>query len=476
MPKPRRPPALNRDHARPRTAPAPASAAVDARLTELVSPAAFALGDEYRRLGLRARILALPVMVAVVLSIVWRQVPAVGEAVRLLDREGLLWVPPGVKVSQQALSLRLRSVPEALFAGLWTTLAPTLAERAAARARPLPPVVARVRTHYPRIWAVDGSTLEAVFKRCGLARPEPKTVLGGTLEAVLDLATKLPVQLWFDPDPVANDLRFRDRIQALAGPGTLLVLDAGYYCFAFFDALTEQGAGFVIRARTLRAETVVRVLHDSPHVRDRIVRLGKYPSNPCRHPVRLVEVQVGGSWRAYLTNVLDPAVLSAADVVDLYARRWRIEEAFLLVKRLLGLSYLWSGAFNGLAMQIWATWLLYAVLVDLTDAVAEALDQPLDALSLEMVYRGLYHFTIAFRARRGPRPRRLPRRPRPARPRHRQTPPTSPRTRPRTLDTCATSLSCDQSPVCPPGRQPTVSRMETPFPPCDDADGCRADT
>jgi hypothetical protein len=398
MPKPRRPPALNRDHARPRTAPAPASAAVDARLTALVSPAAFALGDEYRRLGLRERILALPVMVAVVLSIVWRQVPAVGEAVRLLDREGLLWVPAGVRVSQQALSLRLRSLPESLFAGLWATLTPTLRARAAARARPLPPVVAQVQPHYPRIWAVDGTTLEALFKKVGLLRPEPGTVLGGTVEAVLDLATKLPVQLWLDPDPVANDLRFRARIQALVTPGTLLVLDAGYYAFPFFDALTERGAGFVIRARTLRAETVVRVLHASPHVRDRIVLLGKYRSNPCAHPVRLVEVQIGGSWRPYLTNVLDPQILPAGAVVDLYARRWRIEEAFLLTKRLLGLSYLWSGAYNGIALQVWATWVLYAVLVDLTDAVAAELDQPLDALSVEMVYRGLYHFTVAFQA------------------------------------------------------------------------------
>jgi hypothetical protein len=42
-----------------------------------------------------------------------------------------------------------------------------------------------------------------------------------------------------------------------------------------------------------------------------------------------------------------------------------------------------------------ATWILYAVLVDLTDAVAEALNRPFQALSMEMVYRGLYHFTVA---------------------------------------------------------------------------------
>lgn len=141
---------------------------------------------------------------------------------------------------------------------------------------------------------------------------------------------------------------------------------------------------------------MLRTLHATPQVRDQLVALGPYRSNPCVHPVRRVEVQVGGTWHRYLTNVLDPEVLSAGDVVDLYARRWRIEETFLQTKRLLGLSYLWSGAYNAIAVQVWATWLLYAVLIDLTDAVAEALDQPLDALSIEMVYRGLYHFSVAF--------------------------------------------------------------------------------
>jgi hypothetical protein len=44
-------------------------------------------------------------------------------------------------------------------------------------------------------------------------------------------------------------------------------------------------------------------------------------------------------------------------------------------------------------MQVWATWLLYAVLVDLTDAVAEALNKPFAAISMEMGYRSLYYFT-----------------------------------------------------------------------------------
>ncbi len=97
--------------------------------------------------------------------------------------------------------------------------------------------------------------------------------------------------------------------------------------------------------------------------------------------------------------MLDPAVLPAEYVMAVYWQRWRIEDAFAVVKRLLGLAYFWSGSSNGVQVQVWATWLVYGVLVDLTDAVAAELEKPFQALSLEMVYRGLYHFTQA--AQRG---------------------------------------------------------------------------
>ena len=47
-------------------------------------------------------------------------------------------------------------------------------------------------------------------------------------------------------------------------------------------------------------------------------------------------------------------------------------------------------------VQIWATWVLFAALVDLTDSVAQVIDLPFQAISMEMVFRGLYHFTQAY--------------------------------------------------------------------------------
>jgi hypothetical protein len=395
----RRPPLLNRDHARPRNLPNPSNPEIEDRLTELVSPLTYALVSQYHNLGLRERILNLPVMVAMVLSLIWRQVPSASELVRMVARDALLWTPP-LEVSQKAFSLRLGSLPDSLFKQVLLDLLAKLQERSLARARPQPPVIAKALRHFGHLWIIDGSTLEALFRKVGPLREkagdEGVKVLGGKLFGLLDLASKLPINLWHDPNPARSDISFLEEVKALLSSGTLLLFDLVFYSFDWFDWLTEHQVSFVTRMRTIATYDITQRLVDSERVHDYVIKLGRYRSDRCNHPLRLVEVELKGQWHRYLTNVLDPMVLSTADVLDLYEQRWRIEDAFLLAKRLLGLSYLWTGSANGIALQVWATWLLYAVLVDLSDEVAEQLGQPLQAISFEMVYRGLYHFTQAY--------------------------------------------------------------------------------
>ncbi len=92
---------------------------------------------------------------------------------------------------------------------------------------------------------------------------------------------------------------------------------------------------------------------------------------------------------------MDSKQLSAREICELYRRRWRIEEAFLVTKRLLGLSYLWVGASNGIEIQVYATWIIYAVLVDMSAEISSALKEPIEKISVEMVYRSLYHYSRA---------------------------------------------------------------------------------
>jgi hypothetical protein len=108
------------------------------------------------------------------------------------------------------------------------------------------------------------------------------------------------------------------------------------------------------------------------------------------------------NWYRYLTNVLSPSQLSAQEICELYRRRWQIEEAFLLTKRLLGLAYLWVGHTNGVQIQILATLIFYTVLNELVGEVAIALNQPKEKISVEMVFRSLYY--VAKAVARGEKP------------------------------------------------------------------------
>lgn len=188
---------------------------------------------------------------------------------------------------------------------------------------------------------------------------------------------------------------------AQLGNQPLVIFDLGLVQPKVFDQLTEHGVGFITRLRKgARFRVEVRFQSGGP-VRDSLITLGSAGAQcPTRyrvgHRLRLVEVLFEGQWYPYLTNVLDAQVLSGQDVAKLYRSRWRIEDAFRLVKRLLGLAYFYSGSYNAVALQVWMTWLLYSVVVDLSDEVAEALEQPLQRISLEMVFRGLYHFTQAY--------------------------------------------------------------------------------
>ncbi len=213
------------------------------------------------------------------------------------------------------------------------------------------------------------------------------------MTALLDLCSRLPRRLWSEADAAAHDQRLWPDILAALPATALLAFDLGYTNFGIFAQLTLAHVTFVTRAKSNLSYALVRVLRQSGQAQDALVWSGRGADRP---QVRLISVLYQGTWQRYLTNELEPLCLPPQYAVALYWQRWRIEDGYTVVKRLLGLAYFWVGSTNGVQLHLWATWLLYAVLVDLTDAVAQELDQPFAALSLEMVYRSLYFFTGAY--------------------------------------------------------------------------------
>ena len=333
----------NADHIRNRGVPAPSNEAVNEHLTDLLSPLVYNQHAYYQSLGKRNRILSLPLMVAAVLSMLWCKVPSVAELTRLLNRENLLWAK-AVTVSRQAVSQRFLEFPHSVFERVFKDLLPLLKERWAKRTRPVAPSIAHSLKFYDHIWAVDGSVLEALFRKLDSLKDVPVGQLAGKICTVIELGSQLPVEIWFNEDAKAHDCQFLDDLFNLATQNAskvLLVLDRGFYDFEWWTRLMNHSVAFITLGKSNLSYKVVKTLSESYGLSDEIIEVGTVESGPFQ--LRLISIRKGKGTYRYLTSVVDPHTLPPYVVADLYARRWRIEDAFHLVKRLLGLSYLWTG-------------------------------------------------------------------------------------------------------------------------------------
>ena len=84
---------------------------------------------------------------------------------------------------------------------------------------------------FAEIWIVDGSTLEALFRKLKSLEDVPIGKLAGKIGVVIDLVTRLPVEIWFKNNPNTSEVNFEKDILNLVKTKTLLLLDRGFYHF-----------------------------------------------------------------------------------------------------------------------------------------------------------------------------------------------------------------------------------------------------
>ena len=191
-----------------------------------------------------------------------------------------------------------------------------------------------------------------------------------------------PVDIWFNEQARAFDTNFIPEILQQIKSRTLLLLDRGFYDFQFFADLLAKECHFITRLKSNSKVEVVRWLSDTATVKDRLIHLRTGQNGTSILTLRLVKVRFESQWYSYVTSVLDPQSLPPFVVADLYRRRWRIEEAFNILKRVLNLGYLWTGSVNGSpALRVkgdsWLGWRqnTFTEQVDAGTAIHGALDQ-----------------------------------------------------------------------------------------------------
>lgn len=269
------------------------------------------------------------------------------------------WYQGQVQISKEAVYHRLDRPGPSPMQGFFQAVTQVLLAR-----RPVVPGC-DLAPFAREVVALDESTLDAVARTLPSLREVPpgaKTLLPGKLTGVFDLRRQLFRSITVQETGTQNEKVAARAAIADLPPGSLILSDLGYFSFAWFDHLTESGQYWISKYRAKTSSEEIQVITDHGTTRDAIVWLGKHRADRAKYRVRLIQFEQQGQLRAYLTNVLDPALLSIGEVAALYARRWDIELAYKLAKTHLKLHVLWSAKPQVIAHQVWAV-LLIAQLV-----------------------------------------------------------------------------------------------------------------
>jgi Transposase DDE domain len=291
-----------------------------------------------------------------------------------------------VQISNQAVYERLANHGIDLMQHLFTLVNEHLTPRTiATEDRSLAPFA-------PLVLAMDESVLDTMLRRFPykeeLGHRAPRPLLPpGRIAALFNIRTQQWHRVDVLPDGQANcKVHVRTLLFGLPA-GTLVLFDRGYTCFSFFDELTTAGLRWVTRASKATGYPIVHAFVHRDDLFDGLVRVGRYRSDHAGYTVRLVRFRCHGQWHSYLTNVLDPLQLSAADVIRLYARRWDIELAFRVLQEHLQLHTHWSQDWPVLALQVWASLIVAQVYHALQVAVAAEADCEVFDVSLALLVR-----------------------------------------------------------------------------------------
>ena len=95
------------------------------------------------------------------------------------------------------------------------------------------------------------------------------------MTALLDLASRLPRQVWYEEDAQAHDQHGWPQLLAALPAGSLVIFDLGYTNFKVFAQLTAAQVTWLTRAKSNLVYAVVRDLQRTAAVHESLVWIGQ---------------------------------------------------------------------------------------------------------------------------------------------------------------------------------------------------------
>jgi hypothetical protein len=190
-------------------------------------------------------------------------------------------------------------------------------------------------------------------------------MLPGCVIAFYDLFRGFPRVLGFDPDAArAGMTRVLEALPQIPRE-TLLLGDRLYASVKLFEDFGHRGLfglcrlSHRLKLRKLKRLSQVKV--DGGLLEDWTVEVGSGATAP-KQTLRYIRFKRGRVVYELLTNVLDPRKLPATTAIKLYPRRWDIERMFYDLKAVLGLHRFYAANPNAVAMQVFASAMVYVAL------------------------------------------------------------------------------------------------------------------
>ena len=314
---------------------------------------------------------------------------------RLLAAGGW-WKQPNYDIEDQAVYKRLEQEGWKPLAHLFERVSLVLAQWLQSALQAYHQRHATLAAFASEVVALDEMHLDQVSRRLPILRHLKKgdaQLLPGKLVALFDVR----LQQWRAIDYIAqakqNGMQEARALLSSVNQGALVLADLGYFCFRWFDELTELGYSWISRVKENTSVVVLHTYYEVGETFDRLVWLGAWNIKG-KYAVRQVQFRQGGELRQYFTNVCDPTVLPLVEIARLYARRWDIELAFLTLKRELGLHLIWSSKSVVVLAQVWACLIIAQVLQAIRMEVALRAEVDAFDVSLSLLIEALPQFAL----------------------------------------------------------------------------------
>jgi len=243
----------------------------------------------------------------------------------------------------------------------------------------------------------DGKKIKYVARRLRPLRRVRGQVIGGKVLVAEDVRTGLAVGMEADPDGEASDLTLLPglltRTRAVLGGPRLWIGDRLFCDLTHLPRLAADGDHFVVRynAKVGFHPDPGRPGKTGVNRRGQAYaedwgRLGG-PADGRRLAVRRITVhRPGDEDVSVVTDLLDGGAYPAADILDMYLRRWGLERLFQKVTEVFHLDALVSARENGTVFQAALCLLLYNLTVVARAHVAEGATRPTGEVSLEKLF------------------------------------------------------------------------------------------